>query len=62
MRCPNCKSNNIGKIANRHFYCWNCYIELKEDNEVLTMYEVDLDGTLMSLDDLFSEEERRLEG
>lgn len=62
MRCPNCKSTNIGKIANYHFYCWNCYIELRQVDDILTMNEVDIDGTLLSLDDLFSEEERRIEG
>lgn len=62
LRCPNCKTNNIGKIATKHYYCWDCFIELKENDNILTMHEVDLDGALLSLDDIFSEDERRIEG
>ncbi|MCT2537652.1 DUF2797 domain-containing protein [Aquibacillus koreensis] len=61
MHCPNCKGKNIGKIGNQQFYCWNCFIELSLVNEVLDVHQVEPDGSLSSLNDLFSEDERRLQ-
>lgn len=58
--CPNCHSHNIGKIANNQFYCWNCFIELFLNEEKLIPYQVEEDGTLSSLDDLFTEEELQI--
>ncbi|WP_138415621.1 DUF2797 domain-containing protein [Aquibacillus sediminis] len=58
MHCPNCKGKNIGKIGNQQFYCWNCFIELSLFNGVLNVHQVELDGSLSSLNDLFSEDER----
>ncbi|GAA5415594.1 hypothetical protein Pryu01_00625 [Paraliobacillus ryukyuensis] len=60
MHCPNCKSKNIGQIGNQHYYCWDCYIELMLENKVLHMHEVEEDGSLSSLDDIFAEEERTI--
>ncbi|MDC3415618.1 hypothetical protein [Aquibacillus salsiterrae] len=61
MNCPNCKGKDIGKIGNQHYYCWNCFIELSVQNGVFQVHEVESDGSLSSLNDLFSEEERRLQ-
>lgn len=58
--CPNCQSRNIGKIANNQFYCWNCFIELYLASDKLIPYQVEEDGTLSSLDDLFTEEELQI--
>ncbi|MFT8870953.1 MAG: hypothetical protein ABF868_01535 [Sporolactobacillus sp.] len=58
MHCPNCGSKNIGKIGTNQFYCWNCYIELTLDNGQLSLNQVEEDGTLTSLDDLFAAEQR----
>ncbi|TMW73951.1 hypothetical protein [Alteribacter natronophilus] len=60
MRCPNCKSKDIGKIGANQYYCWNCFIELTLTNGRLSLHQVESDGTLSSLDDLFAEEERRV--
>lgn len=60
LTCPNCHSHDIGKIANNQFYCWNCFIELTIDGNRLAVFEVEEDGTLSSLDDLFSEEELQI--
>ncbi|QDP40697.1 DUF2797 domain-containing protein [Radiobacillus deserti] len=60
MYCPNCKGKNIGKIGNQQYYCWNCFIELSLENEVLDVHQVEEDGTLSSLNDLYSEDERTL--
>lgn len=58
--CPNCKSKNIGKIGTHQYYCWECFIEFGVQGDLLKMYEVEEDGSLSSLDDLFSVEERRV--
>ncbi|WP_407269541.1 hypothetical protein [Radiobacillus sp. PE A8.2] len=59
MHCPNCKGKDIGKIGNQQFYCWTCFIELSVMDGALDMHQVEPDGTLSSLNDLFSEEERK---
>ncbi|MBO8155981.1 MAG: hypothetical protein H0Z32_05935 [Bacillaceae bacterium] len=58
MHCPNCHGTNLGKIGHQQYYCWNCLIELSIQNGKINVHEVEEDGTLSSLDDLFSEEER----
>lgn len=57
LRCPNCNSKDIGKIGSHQFYCWGCFIELTVNGEKISVYQVEEDGTLSSLDDLFFEEE-----
>jgi len=58
MRCPNCNSKDIGKIGSHQFYCWGCFIELSVEGEkIMSVFQVEEDGTLSSLDDLFFEEE-----
>ncbi|NSL50191.1 hypothetical protein [Calidifontibacillus erzurumensis] len=61
MKCPNCSSKDIGKIGVNQYYCWNCFIELSVGKDRLYTHQVEEDGTLSSLDDLFTEEELRLE-
>ncbi|PRX77898.1 hypothetical protein B0G93_104213 [Bacillus sp. V-88] len=60
MKCPNCQSKDIGKIGINQYYCWGCYIELSLSKGVIHTHQVEEDGSLSSLDDLFDEEERRL--
>lgn len=57
--CPNCHSKDIGKIGINQYYCWNCFIELSIANGMIYTHQVEEDGSLSSLDDLFTEEERR---
>ncbi|MNN45188.1 hypothetical protein D3C81_1595100 [compost metagenome] len=57
MKCPNCSSKDIGKIGSHQFYCWGCFIELTVNGEKMSVYQVEEDGTLSSLDDLFFGEE-----
>ena len=61
MKCPNCSSKNLGKIASNHFYCWNCFIELSVSDGQISMNQVEEDGSLTSPDDLFAENERTVE-
>ncbi|KMK75742.1 hypothetical protein [Alkalihalobacillus pseudalcaliphilus] len=55
MRCPNCQSKDIGKIGTHQYYCWNCFVEMTLSNGKLAMHQVEEDGTLSSLDDLFED-------
>lgn len=59
MKCPNCSSKDIGKIGVNQYYCWNCFIEMSLNNGVIYTHQVEEDGSLSSLDDLFDESERR---
>ncbi|PSL45092.1 hypothetical protein B0H94_10797 [Salsuginibacillus halophilus] len=55
MRCPNCTSKELGKIGFEHYYCWNCFIEWSFRNGKYAVYQVEEDGSLHSLDDLFED-------
>ncbi len=61
IHCPNCRSSNLGKISPNHFYCWNCYIELSVSNGIINTHQVEEDGSLSSLDDLFAEDDRMIQ-
>ncbi|WP_284139886.1 MULTISPECIES: hypothetical protein [unclassified Virgibacillus] len=61
MQCPNCQSKDLGKIGSQQFYCWSCYIEIAIVGTALTVHQVEVDGSLSSLDDLFSDEERQVQ-
>ncbi|GAB2672495.1 hypothetical protein ACFQWB_00710 [Paenibacillus thermoaerophilus] len=57
IKCPNCGSKDVGKIGSHQFYCWGCFIELSVSGDKISVYQVEEDGTLSSLDDLFMEED-----
>ena len=61
LSCPNCQSRDIGKIAANQYYCWNCFIELSVQGDRLSTHQVEEDGSLSSLDDLFTEDDLRLQ-
>lgn len=62
MQCPNCNSKDIGKIGSQQFYCWSCFIEMTiTNNNKLTVHQVEADGSLSSLDDLFTEDQRKIQ-
>ncbi|MBW8348206.1 hypothetical protein K0H71_01955 [Bacillus sp. IITD106] len=60
MKCPNCQSKDLGKIGINQYYCWNCFIELSIGGHLIHTHQVEEDGSLSSLDDLFNEQERKL--
>ncbi|MCM3738654.1 hypothetical protein M3210_00075 [Oceanobacillus luteolus] len=60
MHCPNCRGKNLGKIGVQLYYCWTCYIELSIEKGKLNMNQIEPDGSLSPLNDLFSEEERTI--
>ncbi|ADC50423.1 MULTISPECIES: hypothetical protein [Alkalihalophilus] len=57
MQCPNCKSKDIGKIGTNQYYCWNCFVEMSLQKGMLSLHQVEEDGSLSSLDDLFDDED-----
>ncbi|WP_019154621.1 hypothetical protein [Robertmurraya massiliosenegalensis] len=59
FNCPNCQSKDIGKIGINQYYCWNCFIELTVSQGMISTHQVEEDGSLSSLDDLFDEDVRR---
>ncbi|MGG0716379.1 hypothetical protein ABE096_02105 [Robertmurraya massiliosenegalensis] len=59
FNCPNCQSKDIGKIGINQYYCWNCFIELSVSQGMISTHQVEEDGSLSSLDDLFDEDVRR---
>lgn len=59
IKCPNCASIDVGKIGTEQFYCWNCFIEMTFLDNKVTIHQVESDGSLSSLDDLFTDEERK---
>ncbi|WP_059102738.1 hypothetical protein [Shouchella shacheensis] len=60
MRCPNCQTKDIGKIGTNQYYCWNCFIEMSLVGGQLSLHQVEEDGSLSSLDDLFEEDQLRM--
>lgn len=61
MRCPNCNEKNIGKIGAQQYYCWTCFIEMAVINNELTVHQVEADGSLSSLNDIFTADERKIQ-
>ena len=49
MNCPVCGSRATGKVGVDQFYCWDCCIEYKLDNNGMEIYEVSEDGSLVTL-------------
>ncbi len=60
LRCPNCNSIDVGKIGVNQYYCWGCFIELTISKGKANLHQVEEDGSLSSLDDLFSDDERTI--
>jgi hypothetical protein len=61
MVCPNCNSKDLGKIGVNQYYCWGCFIELSVSENKFSLHQVEEDGSLSSLDDLFEEEDMTFE-
>lgn len=60
MQCPNCKGKNLGKIGIQLYYCWSCYLELVVKKDKFHIHQIEADGSVSPLNDLFSEEERTI--
>ena len=57
MNCPNCKGIDIGKISDTEYYCWQCCIQMIQKKQRINIYEIEADGSLSSLDDLYNKDE-----
>lgn len=56
--CPNCQTKDLGRIATNQYYCQYCCIEMTAVNgQVISIGQVEEDGSLHSLNDLFIETE-----
>ncbi|WP_202908598.1 hypothetical protein [Halalkalibacillus sediminis] len=55
MKCPNCQTSNLGKIGEQQYYCWTCLIEITVEEGQMHVHEIEEDGSVSSLDDLFFE-------
>lgn len=49
MSCPNCGGKIIGRIGVNQYYCWDCFIEFSNINGRVQAYQVESDGTLVSI-------------
>jgi hypothetical protein len=50
MHCPLCGGKFTGKIGVEQYYCWDCCVEYRKNNNELQIYEVAEDGTLVAYD------------
>lgn len=62
MKCPNCRSLTLRKINTNQYFCANCCIELTLSKKNVSIYQVEEDGTLSSLNDLFDISVNQLHG
>ncbi|WP_181350568.1 hypothetical protein [Thalassobacillus sp. CUG 92003] len=56
MKCPNCQSSQLGRIGSKQYYCWNCCLELSVEEDKININQIEEDGSLSSLNDLFYQE------
>jgi hypothetical protein len=62
LRCPNCHSHDLGRVGTNQLYCWHCFVEMTIENDrISSVYQVEEDGSLTSLNDLFFDEDYSME-
>ena len=44
--CPVCGRRAIGKVGAEQYYCWDCCVEFRLGDENISIFNVELDGTL----------------
>ncbi len=49
MNCPVCNGNAVGKVGVEQYYCWNCFIEFNTLKEDVQIFNVEEDGSLVSV-------------
>ncbi len=49
MICPRCGSRQVGCLPGSQYYCWRCFIQFAVGDNTMEVYEVEEDGTLVSL-------------
>lgn len=51
-RCPHCNCRDMGKIGTNQYYCWGCFVEFSVSGDEVKLFQVEEDGSLVSLSDL----------
>lgn len=49
MICPCCGSREVGYLPANQYYCWQCFVQFVVGDNSAEVYEVEEDGTLVSL-------------
>lgn len=49
--CPVCGQRGIGKVGTGQYYCWECCVEFSVQGDTITIFNVEVDGTLTSYAD-----------
>lgn len=47
--CPECGGRSLGKVGTDQYYCWDCCVEFSWLGPEIEIFEVDPEGTLISL-------------
>lgn len=50
VKCPVCGGLQVGKVGSNQYYCWNCYLEFNFNRGRVNLYEVEEDGSLLSIE------------
>lgn len=50
VKCPVCKGLQVGKVGSDQYYCWNCFLEFNYNKGRVNLYQVEEDGSLVSID------------
>lgn len=51
MKCPVCGSRSVGKVGQDQYYCWECFREYRYKGDILRIFSVSEDGSLISYDE-----------
>ncbi|MDK2820143.1 MAG: hypothetical protein PWP31_108 [Clostridia bacterium] len=43
FNCPHCGSRSVGRIGAEQYYCWDCFVEFNDNEQIFNIAE---DGTL----------------
>ena len=57
VTCPVCGQRGIGKVGANQYYCWDCCVEFAVRDHNVRIYNVEMDGTLTSHNDVEPPEE-----
>ncbi len=44
FRCPACGGKSVGQVGVDQYYCWDCFVEFNQNNEI---FQIGEDGTLI---------------
>lgn len=50
VKCPICRSAQVGRVGSDQFYCWNCFVEFNFNKGRVNLYEVAEDGSLTAME------------